>query len=163
MEILVKRIWLAALILLLFLLPSQAKDFKNVVIRTAEVGNVPFPHEPHLKKLGSNCTLCHNALFAIGVKAPPVTMAEMEKGKSCGLCHNKVKAFGLSECARCHMTKEVPITVPDFGKVVFSHKFHLGLFSCTDCHQKLFKAGSNPHVTMAQMESGLSCGGCHVG
>jgi c(7)-type cytochrome triheme protein len=163
MEKLVKRIWLPALLLLCFLLPTHAKDFKNVVIRTAEVGDVPFPHDPHLKKLGSNCTLCHNSVFAIGEKNPVVTMAEMEKGKSCGFCHNKTKAFGLEECSRCHLTKEVPVNIPDFGAVVFSHKFHLALFSCSDCHTKLFKAGPNPHVTMVQMESGLSCGGCHEG
>ena len=155
-----------SIIILSLLIPCQlfAKDYRNAAISTESVGKVPFPHDPHLKKLGSNCTLCHNGLFKIGEKNPAVTMAEMETGKSCGLCHNKVRAFGLTECGRCHMTKEIAIAIPDFGSVLFSHNFHLALFSCNDCHTKLFKANnSNPHVTMKQMESGLSCGGCHDG
>lgn len=159
-----KRVFLPALLLLCLPLLLFAKDYKNASIRTESVGTVPFPHDPHLKKLGSNCTLCHNTLFKIGEKNPPVTMAEMEQGKSCGQCHNKVRAFGLNECSLCHLTKEIPIRIPDFGAVVFSHKFHTGLFSCNDCHTKLFRAdNTNPHVTMKQMEAGLSCGGCHDG
>jgi c(7)-type cytochrome triheme protein len=160
----VKRFWLQALLLVCLPVLLFAKDFKNVTIKTATVGSVPFPHDPHLKKLGSNCTICHNAVFAIGAKNPTVTMAEMETGKSCGMCHNKVRAFGLTECVTCHQTKELAIKIPNFGSVIFSHKFHLGLFTCTDCHTKLFRAdGTNPHVTMKQMESGVSCGGCHDG
>jgi len=160
----VKRVLLPALLLFCLPLLLYAKDYKSASIRTESVGAVPFPHDPHLKKLGNNCTLCHNVLFKIGGKNPPVTMAEMEKGKSCGQCHNKIRAFGLNECGLCHMTKEIPIRIPDFGAVVFSHKFHTPLFSCTDCHTKLFKAdNTNPHVTMKQMEKGLSCGGCHDG
>ncbi|NVN99599.1 MAG: cytochrome c3 family protein [Geobacteraceae bacterium] len=141
-----------------------AKDYKSAAIKTDSVGTVPFPHDPHLKKLGSNCTLCHNSLFKIGEKNPTYTMTDMEKGKSCGQCHNKVQAFGLSECGTCHLTKEISIKIPDFGTVIFSHKFHLALFSCTDCHVKLFKAdGTNQHVTMKEMERGVSCGGCHDG
>jgi c(7)-type cytochrome triheme protein len=163
-EILLKRLLLPALILLLLPVAVFAKDFKNAAIRTEGVGTIPFPHDPHLTKLGNNCTLCHNSVYKIGEKNPAVTMAEMEKGKSCGKCHNKVRAFGLNECALCHKTREITISIPDFGVVVFSHKFHLTLFSCTDCHTRLFKAdGKNPHVTMRQMESGLSCGGCHDG
>lgn len=159
-----KRLLLPALILLILPMVAVAKDFKSASIRTASVGNIPFPHEPHLKKLGSNCTLCHNSVYKIGEKNPVVTMAEMEKGKSCGMCHNKVRAFGLNECSLCHKTKEISISIPDFGIAVFSHKFHLTLFTCSDCHTKFFKAdGKNPHVTMKQMESGLSCGGCHDG
>lgn len=143
-----------------------AKDFKVVTFSTENAGKVLFNHPVHLSALGSNCTLCHNALFAIGTKNPPVTMAEMEKGKSCGFCHNKKRAFALAECTRCHVTKEVPIDIPNFGAVIFSHKFHLGLgsFGCSDCHNALFRAAKgNPHVSMAQMEKGASCGACHDG
>ncbi len=159
-----KRVLLPALMLLCLPLLLFAKDYKNTSIKTDSVGTIPFPHDPHLNKLGNNCTLCHNTIFKIGEKNPVVTMAEMEKGKSCGQCHNKIRAFGLAECGLCHMTKEIPVRIPDFGTVVFSHKFHTPLFSCNDCHTKLFKAdSSNPHVTMKQMENGLSCGGCHDG
>ena len=113
-----RRYILTALFLVLLPAVLFAKDYKNAAIKTDTVGAVPFPHDPHLKKLGNNCTLCHNSLFKIGEKNPVVTMAEMEKGKSCGLCHNKVRAFALSECSSCHLTKEIPIKIPNFGAVI---------------------------------------------
>jgi c(7)-type cytochrome triheme protein len=162
----VNRLWVPAVLILLLGVPFflYAKDYKVVTFKTVNAGKVNFPHDPHLKKLGNNCTQCHNALYTIGKQNPPVTMAEMEKGKSCGACHNTVKAFGLPECTRCHITKEVPIQIPDFGTITFSHTFHLTRFQCWDCHNGLFVAGpGNPHVSMADMEGGLSCGGCHDG
>lgn len=153
-------------LLLLVSLPVllYAKEFKIVTIKTENAGRVIFSHDIHLNKLGKNCTVCHNSIFEVVRKSPPVTMAEMEKGKSCGVCHNKVKAFGLTECTKCHVVKEVPIEIPNFGVLTFSHNFHLGMYSCTECHNKLFKAGpDNPHFTMAQMEKGAACGACHDG
>lgn len=164
MENLVRRFILTALALVLFAAVLNANDYRSAAIKTESIGTIPFPHDAHLAKLGNNCTLCHNSLYKIGEKNPVVTMAEMEQGKSCGLCHNKVRAFGLSQCSTCHLTKEVPIKIPDFGAVIFSHKFHLELFSCADCHSKIFRAdGANPHVSMKQMDNGLSCGACHEG
>jgi c(7)-type cytochrome triheme protein len=153
-------------LLLLVSLPVLlfARDFKIVAIPTEKAGTVYFNHDVHLQSLGNNCTICHNSIFALVRKGPPVTMAEMEKGKSCGICHNKIKAFGLAECVKCHVVKEIPIEIPNFGTVTFSHKFHLGMFGCGDCHNQFFRPGpDNPHVSMAQMEKGASCGGCHDG
>ena len=159
-----KRFLLPLVITIVFPVLLFAKDFRVVSIKTENAGNVVFNHEVHLHKLGNNCTICHNSIFEIVRKAPPVTMAEMEKGKSCGVCHNKEKAFGLSECVRCHIVKEVPIEIPKFGVITFSHKFHLAMYACGDCHNALFKSGpGNPHFTMAQMEKGEACGGCHDG
>ncbi|WP_243688475.1 cytochrome c3 family protein [Geotalea toluenoxydans] len=141
-----------------------AMDFQMVTFKTENAGKVIFDHDLHLKKLGSNCTVCHKSIFPITTDAPPVTMAEMEQGKSCGVCHNKTKAFGLNECVKCHLVKEVPIQIPQFGTIVFSHNFHLGMYGCGDCHNKLFKpAPGNPHISMRQMEQGASCGACHDG
>lgn len=159
-----KRFWLLLMFVLIGPVLLFAKDFQHVTFNTENAGKVFFDHEVHLKKLGNNCTLCHKLLFPISSKVPPVTMAEMEQGKSCGACHNKTKAFGLSECVRCHIVKEIPITIPDFGTVTFSHNFHLGMYGCSDCHNKIFKPGpGNPHVSMGQMEQGQSCGACHEG
>jgi c(7)-type cytochrome triheme protein len=139
-----------------------AKDYRQVTYQTENAGKVIFDHDVHVRKLKNDCTVCHNSLYQIGKKNPVTTMAEMEQGKSCGTCHNKVKAFHVAECVRCHIVKEVPIVIPDFGTLIFSHKFHLGLYSCGDCHNKIFRAGpGNPHVTMKQMEEGRSCGVCH--
>ncbi|MBI1920215.1 MAG: cytochrome c3 family protein [Geobacter sp.] len=142
-----------------------AQEFKAVTYVTPNAGRVIFDHDVHLNKLSKNCTECHNALFHITKKNPTVTMADMEKDKkSCGACHGNTRAFALTECTRCHIVKEVPINIPDFGAVVFSHKFHLGMYGCSECHNKIFKAGpGNPHVTMKQMEGGVSCGSCHDG
>ncbi|ACM20524.1 cytochrome c, 27 heme-binding sites [Geotalea daltonii FRC-32] len=141
-----------------------AMDFQMVTFKTENAGKVIFDHDLHLKKLGSNCTVCHKSIFPITTDVPPVTMAEMEQGKSCGACHNKTKAFGLNECVKCHLVKEVPIQIPQFGTIVFSHNFHLGMYGCGDCHNKLFKpAPGNPHISMRQMEQGASCGACHDG
>jgi c(7)-type cytochrome triheme protein len=154
------------LLALFLILPVilYAKEFKVVTFTTGNAGKVIFDHDIHMLKSGNNCTACHNSIFQVKRSKTPVTMAEMEKGKSCGTCHNKIKAFPLSECVRCHPVKEVPIVIPDFGTLIFSHNFHLNAYGCADCHNKLFKAGpNNPHVSMKQMEKGVSCGGCHDG
>ncbi|MBT0662974.1 cytochrome C [Geobacter pelophilus] len=160
-----KRFFVSALLLLAAPLLLFAKDYKKVTFHTDNAGKVIFDHDVHLKKLANDCTVCHSSLYQIGKKNPVVTMAEMEKGKSCGFCHNKVRAFSVSECVRCHIVDKVPIVIPDFGTLLFDHKFHLGLYTCADCHNKYFYAqsGKNPHVTMKQMEGGKSCGACHDG
>jgi c(7)-type cytochrome triheme protein len=154
------------LLLLLPVLPAllYAREFKVITYSTENAGKVRFDHEIHLKKLGNNCTVCHNSIFGISGMNPRVTMSKMREGKSCGACHNKTRAFDLSECTRCHAVRKVPIEVPRFGSVGFDHNFHLGMFGCGECHNKLFKPGpGNPRVTMSQMEKGAACGACHDG
>lgn len=143
-------------------------DYRQTLqIKTKNAGNIPFSHENHLKNLNSNCSACHNAIFHISrSKNPTVTMAEMEKGKSCGACHNKEnpKATQLNKCVACHVVDAVKITIPDFGILTFKHSKHLEMYTCTDCHNSLFKTDkTNQHVTMLQMEQGKSCGSCHDG
>lgn len=147
---------------------SVSADFKQtLLIKTQSAGNIPFSHENHLKSLSNNCSACHNSIFHISRKNnPAVTMAEMEKGKSCGACHNKEnpKTPQLKNCSVCHAVDAVSITIPDFGTLTFKHSKHLGMFTCTDCHNALFKTDrSNPHVSMLQMQKGNSCGSCHDG
>ncbi|RNC70100.1 MAG: cytochrome C [Desulfuromonadales bacterium] len=161
-----KRLLIPAIMLLFLPVILFARDYTVVSFSTENAGKIDFNHPVHLKALGSNCTICHNTLFAIGKKAAPVTMKEMEQGKSCGSCHNSQRAFALTQCTRCHVTKEVPVDIPNFGAVIFSHSFHLGLgaYGCEDCHNALFRARTdNPNVTMKEMEKGISCGACHDG
>lgn len=160
------RLLVPAIVLLFLPVILFARDYKIVTFATETAGTVAFSHPVHLKSLGNNCTLCHNTLFKIGDKAAPVTMKAMEQGASCGACHNGKRAFGLPACTRCHVTKEVPIDIPNFGAVVFSHAFHLGLgaYGCADCHNAVFRAATNnPNVSMKAMEQGKSCGACHDG
>lgn len=143
-------------------------DIKGTIyINTEKAGKVPFEHETHLQNLQSNCSVCHNSIFHVMHKKNPVyTMADMEKGKSCGACHNKDKpgSTQLNNCTRCHPVGDVPINIPDFGTLLFSHGKHLGMYTCTDCHDSLFKATrENVHISMAQMERGKGCGACHDG
>jgi c(7)-type cytochrome triheme protein len=64
--------------------------------------------------------------------------------------------------------KNVTYDTPGAGKVVFSHKVHLGQkagdakVSCKSCHENL-KQKNNIRFSMADMEKGLSCGKCHDG
>ena len=147
---------------------TVSADYKQTLqIKTKNAGNIPFSHENHLKSLKSNCSACHNSIFHIARKKnPTVTMAEMENGKSCGACHNKEnpKTPQLKNCTACHVVDAVPIVIPDFGTIVFKHSKHLSMYTCTDCHNDLFKTDkTNPHVTMSQMQQGKSCGSCHDG
>ncbi len=89
-------------------------------------------------------------------------MADMEKGKSCGACHNSKEAFPIKECTKCHPARELVFEDKDAGNVLFSHKFHLGLYTCTDCHVSKFQTTrSKVKVSMQEMEKGKSCGACH--
>jgi c(7)-type cytochrome triheme protein len=157
------------LLAILIALPGVVSaDFRQVLnIKTKSAGNIPFSHENHLNYLNNNCSACHNAIFHINRKNnPAVTMAEMANKKSCGACHNKEnpKAPQLDNCTACHDVDAVTITIPDFGKLTFKHSKHLGMFTCTDCHNSLFKTDkSNPHFSMLQMQQGKSCGSCHDG
>ena len=144
-------------------------DFNNTLnFTTSKAGNIPFEHKVHLQKLENNCSACHNSIFHVMRKKNPVySMADMEQGKSCGACHtntsnaNRVK---LNDCTKCHPAGNIAIKIPDFGNLIFSHGKHLGMYTCTDCHDKLFRTvHDNPHLSMAQMERGKGCGACHDG
>jgi len=142
-----------------------AVELKDITFTTKDAGKVVFSHKAHLGKktrTSSNfsCKTCHESSK---LTTRHFTMAEMEKGKSCGACHNGEKAFPLKKCTQCHKVKEITYGVKETGPVVFSHKGHLRTMQCNSCHNRLFKAGPNPRVTMAEMEKGKSCGACHNG
>lgn len=145
----------------------SADYMQTLYIKTKDAGKISFSHENHLKSLNNNCSGCHNSIYHIlRKKNPAVSMAEMEKGKSCGACHNKdnPKTPQLKNCSSCHTVDSVSIVIPDFGTLIFKHSKHLGMYTCTDCHEALFKTDkTGPHVTMSQMQQGKSCGSCHDG
>jgi c(7)-type cytochrome triheme protein len=135
---------------------------KDITFKVKETGPVLFKHTVHLKK-NSECSACHNKVFNTGTN-PRTSMNAMEKGKSCGACHNGKMAFALSDCSKCHPTKEITFIEKDAGNVKFSHKNHTGLYKCGECHNKIFNtARSKTKVSMKEMEAGKSCGGCHDG
>lgn len=135
---------------------------KEIAYKVKETGPTYFSHKKHLEVAG--CAGCHPALYAANEKNRRVGMAAMTKGKSCGACHNAKEAFSVTECARCHPVRELVFEEKSTGNVAFSHKFHMGLYSCGECHTSLFRTTrSKVVVTMTKMEQGKSCGGCHDG
>ncbi len=140
---------------------TQCHKVANVAIKVKETGPVIFGHKTHLGAY--KCAACHPKVFDMAVKKP-VAMAQMEKGKSCGACHNGKAAFGVAECAKCHLVKEVDFQVKDTGDVKFSHELHTAMYKCGDCHVKLYlPTAKNKRKTMTQMEQAQSCGACHDG
>ncbi len=133
----------------------------DITYKVRETGPLTFSHGTHLRKM--QCSSCHSGIFRAGPN-PRATMAEMEKRKSCGACHDGKKAFKVGECARCHPVHEKSYAVKDAGNVPFSHKFHIGMYSCGECHPRLYAPGKgNAPASMADMEKGKSCGACHDG
>jgi c(7)-type cytochrome triheme protein len=140
---------------------------RNIEYKVKGAGEIVFSHANHLGKLSGDCKACHNGKTITG-KDGRVTMAQMEKGKTCGACHNGKKAFTVAgNCGNCHKgmkPHDIAFKTKGINPVNFSHEFHTGVFSCKDCHTKVFpfKAGAK-HFTMAEMEKGKSCGSCHNG
>ena len=135
---------------------------KDITFKVKETGPVLFKHTVHLQKK-SECSACHNKLFKTGPN-PRISMNAMEKGKSCGACHNGKKAFALSECTKCHPTKEITFVEKEAGNVNFSHKNHTSFYKCGECHTKIFNTTrSKTKASMKEMEAGKSCGSCHDG
>jgi len=138
---------------------------RNVTYRPKGATEAVFSHGVHIAKTEGKCKSCHNGKVITG-KQKNVTMAAMEKGKTCGACHNGTKAFTVAgNCGNCHKgmkPREIEFKTGGITDALFSHKFHLGAYTCKDCHTKVFpyKAGAR-HFTMADMEQGKSCGACH--
>jgi c(7)-type cytochrome triheme protein len=140
---------------------TQCHKVREITYKVKETGPLVFSHARHLRTM--QCKSCHNKIFNAGPN-PKSTMAQMEKGKSCGACHNGKGGFKVSECAKCHQVKEKTYTVADAGNVLFSHKFHTGMYSCSECHPRIYLPGKgNVTVSMAGMETQKSCGACHDG
>lgn len=153
------------MILLVFQGNAGAVTVKDAVYITKNAGKVVFSHSDHItqKSLANNCRACHDAIFDIK-KKKRFTMKDMERGYSCGACHNGKQAFSISECSRCHPTKEVIFKVTATGPTVFSHKAHSAKHpNCSSCHPAIFTTGPNKRFTMADMKKGKSCGACHNG
>ena len=140
---------------------------RNITYKIKGATEAQFSHSFHIAKTGGKCKACHNGKTITG-KEGRVTMAQMEKGKTCGACHNGTKAFTVAgNCGNCHKgmkPREISFKTKGISGATFSHAFHTGVYSCKDCHTKIFqyKAGAR-HFTMGDMDKGKSCGTCHNG
>lgn len=158
--------WVAAIIAICFLLPncSPKKAEKEaietipekIISRDEAIGSLPcfkchsyqkfsappqkgiFPHQRHMDT-GYHCNQCHGPIG----HTPIVINREI-----CGKCHN-IKVIAFQKTA-----------LPS----KFDHEAHAKLFSCKDCHPKIFlmTIGSS-NVTMKDINSGAYCGACHDG
>ncbi len=141
---------------------ASCHPVKEITFKVKETGPTLFSHKFHVEVAG--CDKCHPKLYTPNSQNKPVGMAAMEKGKSCGACHNSKDAFAVKECSKCHPTKELVFESKNFGPAKFSHKFHVGMYSCKDCHTSLYNTvRSKTVVSMRKMEEGKSCGSCHDG
>lgn len=128
---------------------------------------VRYNHEAHAKRFG--CRECHPGLFLMKAGTAEVTMKEIYNGAYCGACHDGARAFPATECAKCHpsikgFSKELTYKVEGVGNVTYSHKFHTALFSCDECHPKLFSMKKTQgKMKMDPMYAGKLCGTCHNG
>jgi c(7)-type cytochrome triheme protein len=137
----------------------------DISFKVKGISGVTFSHEFHTAAF--SCKDCHTKIFPFKAGAKHYTMAEMASGKSCGACHNGKEAFTVAgDCNKCHkgFVPGVITFKTEGGEAKFSHKFHLEMYKCADCHTKLFpfQAGVK-HNTMGDMEKGKSCGACHNG
>jgi c(7)-type cytochrome triheme protein len=136
---------------------------KEITYPVKETGPTSFSHTSHLEV--ARCEACHPKIYSPNRKNKPVGMAAIEKGKSCGACHNAKQAFSVSECAKCHPVRDIVYEEKKAGNALFSHTFHTGLYSCRECHTKLYQtARSKVVVSMQEMgDKKKSCGWCHDG
>lgn len=142
---------------------STCHPTRDITFKTTGAGNISFSHDIHTDMYG--CPDCHTDVFQLKSGNTPVSMAQMESGISCGSCHNGDDAFSVAEdCASCHPTRDITFKEEDTGDVLFSHEVHTGMYGCSDCHPGRFVPKTdNAPVSMEQMETGQSCGGCHNG
>lgn len=138
----------------------------DIVFKPKGISDVTFSHNFHLGMF--QCPDCHTKVFPYKAGAKHNTMSAMAQGKSCGACHNGKEAFSSSgSCDKCHKGfKPGTITFKnEGGEVKFSHAFHLDMYKCSDCHTSRFpySVATAKHHTMADMEKGSACGGCHNG
>lgn len=138
-------------------------EVTDVVFPIRDNGTVTFSHNKHLQTpaIGDNCNICHEHFFRTK-RTRPITMAEMGRGKSCGGCHNGRRAFPLSDCGKCHPTRDLTFRIKGGDRALFSHTPHTARFRCTDCHTRIYGYGrSQRPVSMDEMGRGRSCGACH--
>jgi c(7)-type cytochrome triheme protein len=144
---------------------SACNTCHNIKTFTYSSGGFPakFNHESHAK-LG--CRECHSGIFPMKKGGSRITMDAMYQGRYCGACHDGKKAFSSSDCGKCHamkgFNKAITFKVESVGNVTFSHEFHSGIFTCDNCHPKVFEM-KRKKMTMDAMYNGKYCGSCHNG
>lgn len=128
---------------------------------------VTFAHDTHA--MISPCKDCHPKLFTMKKGEARISFSDHSNNKYCFNCHNGKKAFSWSTCNNCHAETPSPkqpiVYKPkDIGYVEFSHEFHASVFSCQDCHPKIWQMKrSLKKMTMDAMYEGKFCGSCHDG
>jgi len=89
-------------------------------------------------------------------------MVDMEKGfflRACHLGRQRMPSPFSGSCGRCHTSApELQMQSKGAGPTPFSHKFHISLYKCDDCHNKLFTTGLRHDGINGADGIGKSCG-----
>lgn len=117
---------------------------------------------------GLPCFKCHSyQKFTTSQKGAFPHQKHLDAGYHCNQCHDvkghKSIVINRDICNVCHNLKTITLKKTVLPSR-FNHEIHAGLFSCKECHPKLFtmKAGSN-NILMNDIYKGEFCGFCHNG
>ncbi len=117
---------------------------------------------------GLPCFGCHSyEKFTTIEKGMFSHQQHIDSGYHCNQCHDvkghKLMIINKNVCNTCHNLKKITLKKTVLPSN-FDHEIHSSLFSCKDCHPKLFlmKIGSST-VTMNDIYKGEYCGACHNG
>lgn len=89
-------------------------------------------------------------------------------GYHCNQCHeikgHKHVAINTGICGNCHGINKMMTLKKTAMPSQFNHGMHSKIYSCKDCHPKVFLMSSGSvHVTMKDINNGAYCGVCHNG
>lgn len=123
-------------------------DIPAEIIFPSSVGEVTFPHQMHISKLGMTCVECHHQISAKTLVTPHPDYLK-SSWIDCAICHNnKSKTITSSAytCSECHHSNPSNIADETLSAKVVIHK------KCWSCHQ----------VGVGK-EASKSCHLCHSG
>ncbi len=136
---------------------GKAKEAQeHVISRDEAVGSLPCFKCHSYKKFSS---APRKGIFAHQIHT--------KTGYHCNQCH-EVKGhshiiINRSLCGNCHNIKMLSFKKTDMPSQ-FNHESHSKMFSCQECHPKIFLMSSGvAQVTMKDINSGAYCGACHNG
>lgn len=131
------------------------KEPEMIISRDEALGSLP-------------CFRCHSyQKFMTVQKGVFPHPRHLDAGYHCNQCHDvrghKQMVINRDVCNICHNLKTITLKKTILPSR-FDHEAHSNLFSCKDCHPKLFtmKAGSND-ISMNDIYKGEFCGACHDG
>ena len=112
----------------------------------SSVGDVLFPHNLHVKDLGTECAECHHQIQAMDLNTPHPDYLN-SSWINCQTCHDTSSEAGKEyyKCSDCHHSVPNNIADETLSSKVVIHK------SCWKCHE-----------TGTGVQASEGCSDCHV-